>query len=79
MKPGDPSRAMLFNLLKRTLVAHIRLDAADVFDDELYDYRESEIKLCLGMLDALLSKSQSAHTFLEQCLDDAWDAAITTV
>ncbi len=74
--PADPSDAMLFDLLKRMLVARIRLDAADVFDEGMYDYCESEIKLSLSMLDALVIQSPNARAFLDQRLEDAWCAAI---
>jgi hypothetical protein len=58
------------------LIARITLEAADVFDAELYDLCESEIKLCLGMLDTVHDETPSAYAFLEQHLDDAWNAAL---
>lgn len=72
----EPSRDLLIDLLKRVLIARIRLEAADVFDEALYDLCESEIKLCLGMLDTVLDETPSAYAFLEQHLDDAWSAAL---
>lgn len=74
---AGPSDAMLFDLLKRVLVARIRLDAADVFDEGMHDYCEGEIKLCLSILDALLIQSPSANAILAQRLEAAWRAAIT--
>ncbi|WP_213226752.1 hypothetical protein [Caballeronia sp. NK8] len=66
-----PSQAELFDLLKRVLVARIRLDAADVFDEALSDYCEYELKLSLSILDSIVSKSPSSHAFLELRLGDA--------
>ncbi|CAB3795546.1 hypothetical protein LMG28614_04197 [Paraburkholderia ultramafica] len=71
----EPSCEVLIDLLKRLLIARIRLDAADVFDEALNDYCESEIKLCLSMLDTLLAKSPRAYAFLEHRLDETWGAA----
>lgn len=34
-EPEEPSRVVLVDLLKRVLVARIRLDAADAFDEGL--------------------------------------------